>query len=148
MARSRIWPSAALASLAVTLWNPAAGVALAQSKADEDALRMLASDWERNWNAHDMKALASLFTADADFVNVGARHWKGRKQIEEQHAARLGQFLESIWTTRFVTVQFIRTDVAIVHVDWELKGDRDPDGKPRNPRGGVFTWTILRQGHG
>ena len=47
-----------------------------------------------------MKALAALFTDDADFVNIGARHWKGRTEIQAEHAARLGQFMESVWITQ------------------------------------------------
>ena len=95
-----------------------------------------------------MKLLASLVTDDADFVNVGARHWKGRQQIEAEHAARLGQFSESVWSTKAIAVQFLKPDVALVHVDWGLKGDRDADGTPRPPRGGVFTWVVVKQGSG
>ena len=69
-----------------------------------------------------MKQLFGLVTEDADFVNVGARHWKGRQQIEAEHASRLSQFRESTWTTKAVTVQFLKPDVALVHVDWILKG--------------------------
>lgn len=49
-----------------------------------------------------MQQLASLMTQDADFVNVGARHWKGRREIEAEHASRLDQFRESTWSTRAV----------------------------------------------
>jgi len=95
-----------------------------------------------------MKQLASLLTDDADFVNVGARHWKGRQQIEAEHAARLGQFNESVWSTKAVAVQFLKPDFALVHVDWALRGDKDADGTPRPPRGGVFTWVVVKQGSG
>lgn len=115
----------------------------AQSEADEAKVRALASHWERAWNTHDMKALAALFTDDADFVNVGARHWKGRKEIESEHATRLPQFLESVWTTNEVTIQFLKPDVALVHVSWGLKGDKDPDGTQRPPREGLFTWVAV-----
>jgi uncharacterized protein (TIGR02246 family) len=111
---------------------------------DEAAVRRLAARWEQAWNGHDMKALANLFTDDADFVNVGARHWKGRTQIEEQHASRLPQFIESTWSTRAVTVRFLKPDLALVHVDWSLKGDKDPDGTLRPPRNGVFTWVAVK----
>ena len=118
---------------------------LAQAKNDEAKIRMIAANWERAWNTHNMKTLADLFTDDADFVNVGAKHWKGRKEIEAQHTARLGQFLESVWATKGVTVQYLQPDIALVHVEWELSGDKDPDGTPRKPRGGVFTWVVVRR---
>lgn len=117
----------------------------AQPVADEVKLRAVATDWEHAWNRHDMKAMAALFTEDADFVNVGARHWKGRNEIEAQHAARLDQFRESRWTTKGVTVQFLTQDVALVHVVWSLTGDKDPDGTARQPREGVFTWVVVKE---
>ncbi|WP_374318345.1 SgcJ/EcaC family oxidoreductase [Pseudoxanthomonas kaohsiungensis] len=117
----------------------------AQSSGDEARIRALATHWESAWNRHDMKALAAPFTDDADFVNVGARHWKGRSEIEAQHAARLHQFVESTWATREVTVQFLSPNISLVHVSWDLKGDKDPDGTPREPRGGVFTWVVVKE---
>lgn len=60
----------------------AAVCARAQSPADEGAVRAVANSWSDAWNRHDMALLAKLFTEDADFVNVGGRHWKGREQIE------------------------------------------------------------------
>ena len=122
--------------------------AAAQIATDEAAIRDLATRWEQAWNQHDMKRLFSLVTEDADFVNVGARHWKGRQQIEAEHTARLGQFNESVWSTKAVAVQFLKPDVALVHVDWTLKGDKDPDGTARPPRGGVFTWVVVKQSSG
>lgn len=122
--------------------------ASAQGATDEATIRELATRWEQAWNRHDMKQLASLLTDDADFVNVGARHWKGRQQIEAEHAARLGQFNESVWSTKAVAVQFLKPDFALVHVDWALRGDKDADGTPRPPRGGVFTWVVVKQGSG
>lgn len=118
--------------------------ASAQSKVDEAAIRKLAERWEPAWNQHDMHALAALFTVDADFVNVGARHWKGRGEIEAQHAARLKQFIESIWTTQEISVQFLTPRIALVHVAWALKGDKDPDGTQREPREGLFTWVVIK----
>lgn len=122
--------------------------ALAQMAGDEAVIRELGTRWERAWNSHDMKQLVSLMTDDADFVNVGARHWKGRQQIEAEHTARLDQFRDSTWSTRTVTVQFLKPDVALAHVDWTLRGDKDPDGTPRAPRGGLFTWVVVKQGNG
>jgi uncharacterized protein (TIGR02246 family) len=114
---------------------------------DGDArIRMLTADWERAWNTHDMRALAALFTEDADFVNVGAKRWKGRKEIEAQHALRLSQFLGSVWATRSAMVQYLKPDIALVHVEWGLKGDKDPDGTPREPRAGLFTWLVVKDG--
>jgi len=32
-----------------------------------------------------------------------------------------------------------------VHVSWGLKGDKDPDGSPRQPREGIFTWVAVKE---
>jgi uncharacterized protein (TIGR02246 family) len=114
---------------------------------DEAAkIRVIATSWERAWNTHDMKALGALFTSDADFVNVGGKHWKGRKEIEAEHTLRLGQFGQSTWTTKAVTIQSLKDDVALVHVSWGIEGDKDPDGTQRKPREGLFTWVVIKQG--
>jgi uncharacterized protein (TIGR02246 family) len=124
----------------------ASSIALAQSPEDEGQIRTIATSWQTAWNAHDMKALFALVTADADFVNVGGKHWKGREQIEAEHTLRLVQFQESTWTTKGVTVQFLKPDIALAHVDWGIVGDKDPDGSLRKPREGVFTWILTKQG--
>lgn len=117
----------------------------AQTDVEETRIRTLAAHWESAWNRHDMKALAALFTDGADFVNVGARHWKGPTEIEAQHATRLNQFIESSWATKEVAVQFLTPDISLVHVSWALEGDKDPDGTPRQPREGVFTWVVVKE---
>ena len=122
-----------------------AGVSRAQPATQDAAIRDIAGRWEQAWNSHDMAALAGLFTEDADFVNVGARHWKGREDIEAQHAARLRQFVDSTWTTKDVAIQSLAPGVSLVHVAWALEGDRDPDGTPRPPREGVFTWVLVER---
>ena len=124
----------------------AAMVVLGQVPRDEAPIRAIASQWEKAWNQHDMKALAQLFTDDADFVNVAGRHWKGRAEIEARHQERLVQFKDSTWTTRRVAVEFLRPEIALVHVDWGLKGDTDPDGTKRQPRDGVFLWVVVKKG--
>jgi uncharacterized protein (TIGR02246 family) len=122
----------------------ASSLALAQSPDDEAQIRAIATSWERAWNAHDMKALVALVTPDADFVNVGGKHWKGREQIEAEHTLRLSQFQQSTWTTGLVTVQFLKPDISLVHVNWGIVGDKDPDGSARKPREGVFTWIVTK----
>jgi uncharacterized protein (TIGR02246 family) len=134
--------------VALVMFVLACSPALAQVAADESGIRQLATRWEQAWNQHDMKQLASLMTEDADFVNVGARHWKGRAEIEAEHTQRLNQFRESTWSTKAVTVHLLKPDVALVHVDWALQGDKDPDGTPRSPRSGVFTWIVVKQSSG
>ncbi len=94
-----------------------------------------------------MKALATLVAEDVDFITVSGTWLKGRKAFEEHHARlHAMQFKESVWATSDVQVKFLKPDVAIVHVSWGMRGDNDPDGTPRQPRRGIFTRVIAKEG--
>jgi uncharacterized protein (TIGR02246 family) len=123
------------------------GLATAQSADDERAIRNLAQQYETGWNTHDMNLLGAMRTDDIDFVVVTGEHRKGREAsmapLGEQHRT---QFRDSVWTNEKVSVQFIRPDVALVHIDWGIKGDRNTDDTPRPPRRGTFTWVVVKDG--
>jgi len=118
--------------------------ALSGSKMSDDQLiREVVWRWDAAWNSHDMKAMATLLTEDADFINVAGLHWKGRSQIESEHAERHRTNLkESISATRHIGVQILAPTIALVHIDWSISGDKDFDGTPRSPREGIFTWVM------
>lgn len=119
------------------------------SATDEESIRAMAGEWKRSWNAHDMCALASLFTADADFVSVFASHWRGRDEIAAAHEARHARrFRASRWHNQTVTVAGLSNDVALAHVDWTRRGDHDPEDIPVGAVHGTFTWVLLRQQSG
>ena len=119
--------------------------AAAQSATDEQGIRRLATQFETAWNTHDMSLLGQIVTDDVDFVNVAGLHWKGRDEVVSEHAARHKvRFKNSIWTTERVLVQFVRPDVAVVHIDWGTRGDLDLDLKPWPPRKGLFVWVVVR----
>jgi uncharacterized protein (TIGR02246 family) len=121
--------------------------ALSAVSDDEQTIRHIEILWQDAWNRHDTKALAALFTPDADFVNVNGHFWKGREEIEKNHAATHAMmFKESVWTTLDTNVRFLGPEIALVHVKWALRGDRNPDGSPRQPREGFFTQVFIKQG--
>lgn len=116
-----------------------------QPATDEEGIRRLASQFERAWNTHDMNLLGQIVTDDVDFVNVAGLHWKGRDEVVREHAARHQvRFKNSVWTTERVRVQFLRPDIALVHIDWSTRGDLDFDLKPWPPRKGIFVWVVVR----
>lgn len=103
---------------------------------DEQTIRQVVERWGDAWNRHDMHLMAELVSDDADFVNVWGWHWHGRGQIEREHAERhRAQFKESVWTTREVQLQFLKPDVALVHLRWEMTPARE----------GLFTWLMLKE---
>jgi uncharacterized protein (TIGR02246 family) len=136
----RIGLTALLVALAA--WAPPVS---AQPTADEQAIRTLATEFERAWNSHDMNILGSITTEDVDFVNVAGLHWKGRADVVREHAERHKvRFKNSVWTTEHVDVQFLTAAVALVHIDWQTRGDLDFELKPWPPRKGVFSWVVVK----
>ena len=135
---------AGIASLAVALAVSIAPLS-GQPTTDEQVIRGLATQFERAWNTHDMNMLGSITTEDVDFVNVAGLHWKGRAEVVKEHADRHKvRFKNSVWTTERVGVQFVTSDMALVHVDWRTQGDLDFDLKPCPPRTGIFSWLVVK----
>jgi ketosteroid isomerase-like protein len=110
------------------------------SSSDEEAVRKVVNGFLEAWNRHDMNAFGALFAPDADFVNVAGIHWKGRESIQLNHAfvhgaipadsagvacpkSAYGIFKTSNLTFRQVDVRFLRKDVAVAHIQTELRGD-------------------------
>jgi len=101
------------------------------------------------WNAHDLGALAGLFAADADFVNVVGIWWRSRKEIEAAHVATHQTFFKtSSLSGRVASVKLLRPDVAVAHFVWELSGSRAPDGRPAPLRKGILVFVLSREGDG
>ena len=93
-----------VASLAIQLVSASGH---ATSADDEKLILQGIARWEEAWNEHDAGAGAKLFAEDADFVNVNASFWKGRKTIEEDHARLLaGMFKKSTFKTLDTSVRF------------------------------------------
>jgi len=113
-----------------------------------DAIRQIATRWQQAWNDHDMTALSALVAEDVDFVTVAGTRLRGRESFHEHHAARhLMQFKDSIWSTNEVDVRSLGPDILVAHVNWTMRGDRDADGTPREPRSGIFTWILTKEQH-
>ena len=93
-----------------------------KSNSDEAALRQIVQQLQDGWNAHDGKAFAAPFAADADYVVVNGMKIKGRDAIEQGHT---GIFTTVYKDSRNVAtvkgVRFLRPDVAVVHVEWNLE---------------------------
>ena len=116
------------------------------SAAEAGDPKVLVDGFIRAWNAHDMKALAELFTEDADFVNAAGSWWKGRDLIqtmhERLHAAR---FKTTTLVETNTTVRMLRPDVAILHFKSELSGARDSNGILIPKRHGIMQIVAVRQ---
>jgi uncharacterized protein (TIGR02246 family) len=115
--------------------------------AQHEAAAALAERWQSAWNLHRMERAAVLIAPDADFVNVGGRWLRGRCQFLKHHA-RLHrmQMRDSRWTNLALTVRALSGQFALAHLEWRIEGDRDPEGRARAPRRGLFTWVLAFDG--
>jgi uncharacterized protein (TIGR02246 family) len=124
-------------------------LAMAQTKAsynDKEAIKLIALSFQDAWNRHDMKALSELVAEDVDFINVAGVWLKNRKEFEKHHArAHEAQFNQSVLTFKDVHIKLSVPKMAVVHIEWDLKGDKDEDGTPRQSRQGIFTWVLENQ---
>jgi uncharacterized protein (TIGR02246 family) len=134
-----------------------AGLASAAER-EEDAARVAVNRFAEAWNRHDMEAFGALFTEDAAFVNVTGQLWKGRKEIQRRHAythgvlpreavpeaapANYGIFKSSIYQFDRIDVRMVRPNLAIAHGAWTMRGD----ARTAEPRHGMMTFTIIRDG--
>src|SRR5271170_7767726 len=128
-----------LSKLLVTLLV-AAGAGHAQNKNDEAAVRNVPQTFAAAWAKHDGHQLAKIMSEDVDFVNVSAEWLHGRADFELFHTRLLsGRFRESTVTPLETDVRFLRPDLAVLHWNWSIVGDRNLDLTSRKPRLGLFT---------
>jgi hypothetical protein len=152
--------STALTAVAV-LTSLLANCLLAAENDSKD-VRNVVAGFATTWNRHDLDAFGKLFAPDADFVNVAGVSWTGRQSIQAQHAYShgvipadspgfseedrryYGIFKNSTLNFDQIDVRFLRKEVAIAQVNWELLGD----ARTQNPRRGVFMFVLTRQNVG
>lgn len=124
-----------------------------------DDVRKVVEGFSTAWNHHDMDAFGKLFAPDADFVNVGGALWKGRQDIQERHAwshgaipkttpgynpAYYGMFKHSTMEFTRIEVRFLRQDVALARVAWQLSGD----ARTTSLRHGMLLFVLTRGADG
>jgi uncharacterized protein (TIGR02246 family) len=102
--------------------------------AGTDTPEALIEAWVRAWNAHDMKALAGLFTEDGDFLSATGVLLKDPDQVqadlEKSHATH---FKGTSLSAKITSLRFPRPDVAVIRHDGQITGMVDSAGKPRPP---------------
>ncbi len=98
------------------------------------------------WNVHDMQALGSLFTNDANFVNVYGAWWIGRDKIRREHeGVHATVFRHSALRAHEVKSNTLAPGVATLHWRWSLSGMRLPNGAELPSRAGVMTFVAIER---
>lgn len=119
---------------------------LADQADDEKAIRAIQSNWDDAWNRHDIKALSSLVAEDVRFVNVAGVVLTGREEFAALQArTHAMQFKESVRSVTGTDIKFLTPNIAVAHVRWGMRGDKDADGTPRQPRHGVMMQVLMRR---
>jgi uncharacterized protein (TIGR02246 family) len=113
---------------------------------DTKELNEVAKKWERYWNSHNMDSFATVFAKDVDFVTKSGTWFKGKEQTMNHHKKNHETiFKNSVWTTDSVIIKYIKPDLAIIHIGWELSGDSHHDGTASDPRHGMSIWVLTKQ---
>jgi len=113
---------------------------------DEGAVSAVGEEVIAAWNAHDMARFARVFREDAEFVNVYGAWWTGRRRIEAEHVStHAAVFRKSRLSAIEMHVKFLRSDVASLHMRWDLVGLIAPDGTEVAPRKGVLVCVLVRE---
>ncbi len=97
--------------------------ALNQRSADETAIRENVRQLESAWNAKSGPAFAKPFAEDADYVVINGMYLKGRPTIDKMHQQIFDTiFKDTTLTLKVRQIRFLRSDVAVVHVDGHRDG--------------------------
>lgn len=125
--KTKIYP---LLALLVFAAGAPCVMSAADTKSDVTAIRKSATDFVAAWNHHDTKAMAGVFSDDADLINPFGRVAKGHAEIEklftDEHTTVMRNSTFSIGE---VDVRLLTPDVAITDYSTEISGMLDPDGK-------------------
>jgi len=91
----------------------AAQDAPAGPKADDAAIRAAAQEYIKAFNAGDAKALAAIYTADAEYVDDLGRAFQGRTAIEKHFKAGFVEQPGATLDISVSTVRMLSPDVAL-----------------------------------
>jgi len=83
---------------------------------------------------------------DVRFVNVAGVVLNERDEFEKlQTRTHATQFKDSVRTVTATDIKFLSADIAVAHVKWGMRGDKDADGTPRSPRNGVMMQVLMKR---
>ena len=120
--RRNLFAVASLVLILVTFAAASYAQTTSTANTDEAAIRQIVQQVQDAWNAHDGKAFAAQFATDADYVVVNGMYSKGREAIEQGHTAIFtGIYKDSRNVATVKGVRFLRPDVAVAHVEWNLE---------------------------
>nr|WP_281496017.1 SgcJ/EcaC family oxidoreductase [Marivita sp. S6314] len=95
------------------------------------------------WHTRNGAAIAALFAADADFVNVTGLWWRNRNAIAKAHDYALKSFFaQTTLTPGVITTRMLGAEHAVVHCRFHLAGQTAPDGSPAKDRSTILVFVL------
>ena len=81
----------------------------------EDLIRETLQSYATAWNRADSRAIADLYTTDADYTGFGSLMTRGRGEIEARCATLFsGAYAGTVVALDMSSLRFLKPDVAIV----------------------------------
>ena len=81
-------------------------------EADDKAIRQLAEEYAKAYNAHDAKALANLFTTEAQIVDEAGDAIQGRDAIEDVYTALFEEYPDAATKIEIKGIRFLGPTLA------------------------------------
>ncbi len=98
------------------------------------------------WNNRDVDELVSIFTDDAEFVNVVGLWWHNKKEIRNAHDYGLRViFNTSTLKLQKTTIKTLSENIVVIHAKMRLT-DQSPHGDVETPqlRQNLFSFVAQR----
>lgn len=114
--------------------------------ADESAVRAIVLEFAKTWNRHDMKAMHELNTADVEWINVTANHWRGNATVFKGHdTIHRTICAHTDMAVDQTLVRAIAPNVAIAVATMKFGPTMNPSGQvlPGRTRG---SFTMVKEG--
>jgi uncharacterized protein (TIGR02246 family) len=113
-----------------------------ETSEDTNALDRALEAWIAAHNAHDSKALAALYTDDADGMFADGRRVNGRAEIEKAWAEVFEKNPKVRTNQAVISRRFLKPDVVVEDGKWEDSGHTE-DGLPTR---GFYVAVLVKQG--
>ncbi|QJW89466.1 SgcJ/EcaC family oxidoreductase [Spirosoma taeanense] len=98
-------------------------ILLAQTEKDSVAIRAILQQENQAWNKGDAPAYSQPFSPDGTFTNIAGMFFKGYKAFLDQHDVIFKSFFKNtVLTQKIVSLNFVRSDVAILETLCQVSG--------------------------
>jgi uncharacterized protein (TIGR02246 family) len=117
-----------------------------QNLKEIEAIKLNIDAYAEAWNVRNAKMLSALFTEDADFVMVMGIWLKGREEIERNHAELFSTVMrKSHLTFTDTKIKFLKSDIVIAHITWEIVNQITPYEETLPLRFGILSSIMTEE---